>query len=486
MADYSIDFLFIRERDGRNMKKSRIALSVILGSVVLASAVAVSAYVVANDESGTVATHPIDVAKVSPASLNENNALPVQSRGVIDSVKKTSFEPDRIDLSWEAADDADGYKIYICDRDESEDYVKAKEVTKPEVSIGELKSGTQYWIKIVPYATVEGEEREFPETVKKTATQAGEISGLRIVHSSDEMEIEWDKADGADSYRVYRSVEDGKYKLVSEIDDVEKTSFFDEDVEEGKLYTYKVCANRTLYDGVNYPSEGRTIQLVCGMSAPTDLIATSEASRVHLSWNYNSYATGYNIYIARGSDELEYFDATERNYYITDKFTPGDKYTFRVEPYYVISKGKEANGTYTTCSIEISDNKNAAIAAGSGTYIEISISQQHLWFYENEQLVLDTDVVTGNNDGECNTPTGRYSIGSRATNTTLTGPGYSSFVNYWLGFNGGIGIHDANWRSSFGGNIYNGNGSHGCVNTPYDKVKILYERTSYGTPVIVY
>ena len=470
------------------MKKSRIALSVILGSVVLVSAAAVSIFVVANENTGSVASRSVDLAKVSPASLNDNGALPVQSRGVIDNIKKTSYEPDRIDLTWDAADEAEGYAVYICDRDVSEDYVKANDVKEPEVSIGELKSGTQYWIKIVPYTVIEGETREFPESIKKTATQAGEVDNLHALHSSDDMEIEWTASDGADSYRVYRSVEDGTFTLVSEIKDTDKTTFRDDDVKEGVLYTYKVCANRTLYNGVNYPSEGKTLQLVCGMSAPTDLIATSEASRVHLSWNYNTYATGYNIYYAKGDDELEYLDATERNYFITDELSAGSTYTFRVEPYYVLGKGKEARGTYTTCSIEASaaEEKNASAAAGSGTYIEISISQQHLWYYENNELVLDTDVVTGNNDGECNTPTGRYSISSRAVNTTLTGPGYSSFVNYWLGFNGGIGIHDASWRSSFGGTIYNGNGSHGCVNTPYDKVQILYERTSYGTPVIVY
>lgn len=470
------------------MKKSRIALSVILGSVVLVSAAAVSIFVVTNDVSSS-SGHVADTAKMSPAPLNENAALPVQSRGVIDSIKKTSYEPDRIDLSWSDAEDADGYSVYICDRDSSEDYVKVKNVDKPEVSIGELKSGTQYWIKIVPFTVIDGETREYPESVKKTATQAGEVSNLHVLHSSDDMEIGWDKSDSANSYRVYRSVEDGKFTLVAEINDPEQTSYADDgEVKEGVLYTYKVCANRTLYNGVNYPSDGKSIKLVSGLCAPTDLIATSEASRVQLSWNYNKYATGYNIYMAHGDSDLEYIDATERNYFITDKLTAGDEYTFRVEPYYVISEGKEADGTYTTCKIEVSkeDTRNAATAAGSGTYIEISISQQHLWYYENNELYLDTDVVTGNNDGECNTPTGRYSISSRAVNTTLTGPGYSSFVNYWLGFNGGIGIHDASWRSSFGGTIYNGNGSHGCVNTPYDKVKILYERTSYGTPVIVY
>ncbi|MEE0843404.1 MAG: L,D-transpeptidase, partial [Ruminococcus sp.] len=118
--------------------------------------------------------------------------------------------------------------------------------------------------------------------------------------------------------------------------------------------------------------------------------------------------------------------------------------------------------------------------------VEISIKQQYMWLYIDRKLVCETDVVTGNDDGYCNTPTGYFSITSRARNTYLNGPGYSSFVNYWMGFYGGCGIHDASWRSSYGGNIYKGNGSHGCVNTPYSKVQKIYNNTGYGTPVIVY
>ena len=117
------------------MKKSRIALSVILGSVVLVSAAAVSIFVVANENTGSVASRSVDLAKVSPASLNDNGALPVQSRRVIDNIKKTSYEPDRIDLTWDAADEAEGYAVYICDRDVSEDYVKANDVKEPEFSM---------------------------------------------------------------------------------------------------------------------------------------------------------------------------------------------------------------------------------------------------------------------------------------------------------------------------------------------------------------
>ena len=53
-------------------------------------------------------------------------------------------------------------------------------------------------------------------------------------------------------------------------------------------------------------------------------------------------------------------------------------------------------------------------------------------------------------------------------------------------FNGGIGLHDANWRSKFGGTIYQNSGSHGCVNLPPDKAAALYDLVYTGIPVICY
>ncbi len=98
---------------------------------------------------------------------------------------------------------------------------------------------------------------------------------------------------------------------------------------------------------------------------------------------------------------------------------------------------------------------------------------------------MDTPVVTGTK-GYNDTPKGYYTMYSRAMDTVLYGDDYASPVDYWMGFKGGYGIHDASWRSSYGGNIYTYNGSHGCVNTPYNAVKTIYNNTAYGTPVILY
>lgn len=121
------------------------------------------------------------------------------------------------------------------------------------------------------------------------------------------------------------------------------------------------------------------------------------------------------------------------------------------------------------------------------TYVEIDISAQHLWYYENLELKFESDVVTGNTALGHNTPTGAYYLRARMTNQTLTGANYASFVSYWMPFIGNsIGMHDATWRSSFGGNIYTYNGSHGCVNMPKAKAQELFNMIKTGTPVIVH
>ena len=130
-----------------------------------------------------------------------------------------------------------------------------------------------------------------------------------------------------------------------------------------------------------------------------------------------------------------------------------------------------------------------------GTYVEVDIDAQHMWYYRNGEIYLDSDCVTGKaSDSDRATPRGVYDIYTKERNRTLRGeinpatgrPSYESFVNFWMPFNEGIGLHDASWRSSFGGGIYYNNGSHGCVNLPYGVAQSLYEVIEVGTPVIVH
>ena len=122
-----------------------------------------------------------------------------------------------------------------------------------------------------------------------------------------------------------------------------------------------------------------------------------------------------------------------------------------------------------------------------GTYVEICISRQEMWCYQDGSLVVDTPVVTGNPNKNNGTPSGGvWAIDAKMRDYTLRGEGYAAPVDYWMPFNGNIGIHDMQNRYYFGGTIYLSNGSHGCINTPYQAAQTIYEIVSIGTPVIVY
>lgn len=122
----------------------------------------------------------------------------------------------------------------------------------------------------------------------------------------------------------------------------------------------------------------------------------------------------------------------------------------------------------------------------SGSYVEINLSMQYLWYYKDGVLITEGGVVTGDQSRHYSTPQGVYRLTYKQRNATLNGPGYSTPVSFWMPFNGGIGIHDATWRGSFGGSIYKYNGSHGCVNVPYNMAKAIFNSIDESMPIICY
>lgn len=122
------------------------------------------------------------------------------------------------------------------------------------------------------------------------------------------------------------------------------------------------------------------------------------------------------------------------------------------------------------------------------TYIEIDLTNQHLYYYVDGKLVLDNDIVSGwlYNPNNYKTPGGLFAMDNKAYKVDLVGENYRTPVTYWMGFNGGIGIHDATWRSRFGGDIYKYDGSHGCINLPLSFAAQVYEIADPGMPVLCY
>ncbi len=120
------------------------------------------------------------------------------------------------------------------------------------------------------------------------------------------------------------------------------------------------------------------------------------------------------------------------------------------------------------------------------SYIEIDLTHQHLYVHWKGQIVLETDFVSGDIAKGNTTPGGLYRLTYKTTNAVLRGRDYVTPVSYWMPFNGNIGMHDATWRSEFGGDIYLTDGSHGCINLPLDKAQAIYGYVSTGFPIICY
>lgn len=130
---------------------------------------------------------------------------------------------------------------------------------------------------------------------------------------------------------------------------------------------------------------------------------------------------------------------------------------------------------------------NETSALKYARYIEINLSQQRLWAYQNDKVVYYSAVTTGAKGAGMGTVVGQFKIYHKTTNTYLTGPGYRLHVDYWMPFYGHYGMHDAYWRGGrFGGQDYYYGGSHGCVNLPDATAAWLYHWSDIGTPVWVH
>lgn len=162
----------------------------------------------------------------------------------------------------------------------------------------------------------------------------------------------------------------------------------------------------------------------------------------------------------------------------------------------------ESNGYYLT-SI---DNKAGYVkkdATGDlkGSFVIVDISDQQAYLYEDNELIVSTPVVTGKNSSP--TTKGLHEIWLKETNRFLKGDGYNVYVDYFMAFHGGEGLHDADyhthynadgsiafshgWRSktAFGGELYKNGGSHGCVNMPNEAAKTMNDHLEVGDKVLV-
>ncbi|MBQ5756852.1 MAG: L,D-transpeptidase [Erysipelotrichaceae bacterium] len=164
---------------------------------------------------------------------------------------------------------------------------------------------------------------------------------------------------------------------------------------------------------------------------------------------------------------------------------------YNVSDHEYIDRGALKNSLRNALTSTANSSVKATWVTVTNKLVEVDISEQTLWYYENGELIFSSPVVTGNADFGTGTPTGTYYVRRMKSPNTLRGADYVEYVDYWIGWDndGGhiFGFHDASWRNGeFGGDIWLTNPSHGCVNMPTDKAAQLYNSVEIGTEVYIH
>ncbi|MDO4475742.1 MAG: L,D-transpeptidase family protein [Lachnospiraceae bacterium] len=271
--------------------------------------------------------------------------------------------------------------------------------------------------------------------------------------------------------------------------------------QDQKWYLVETRASQTMHADTDvyndFADKGRLSDMKLRFRYDRDLIETD--SDTVASWNISTEKHGYQL-----SEEKirEYVEKLAQNY-----DTQGCPRTFVTHGGSAITLfkgnfGWKTNVEETTALVKnaleegktviikpVWEHEGNSFEKGNDvgdSYVEISLEDQKLWLYVDGKEILETDVVTGTYGTDRQTPGGVYSLTYKQSPAVLRGADYESPVTYWMPFNGNIGMHDANWRSQFGGDIFRSDGSHGCVNLPTEAAKTIYETVQKGFPVVLY
>ena len=283
---------------------------------------------------------------------------------------------------------------------------------------------------------------------------------------------------------VEQAVSEAVLSLSSEVDLEEKQCYTKPavDTEDGRLVS--LAAQMNQYAGaVVTHTFGSRQEVLDGDTIHQWIVTDGAAASID-----ESQAAAYVKALAKTYDTAYQTKTLKTSYGKTVKITKGN-YGWRMNQAAETAAILEIirNGEQQTREPEYSQKAASHDGNDYGdTYVEINLTAQHLFFYKNGKLLVESDFVSGNESRGWATPSGAYPLTYKERNATLKGEGYATPVSYWMPFNGGIGMHDASWRGSFGGTIYKTNGSHGCINLPPAVAKTIYENISAGMPVLCY
>ncbi len=337
---------------------------------------------------------------------------------------------------------------------------------------------------------------QWATTEPQNAFITNTASGYQIVEAVDGSEAD---AEGIVTH-ILEEVRKGKLKVnISDYFSVKEAEIQGEDLQEQLSY-YEKFKDFTVTFDFDYAQETLSMDdYLTWLEFNADGTYSVKEDEVlhyvgYLSDKYDTYGTTRSFH-ATLQGNIRVPQGPQGTYgWMIDKEKTAEKLTNlliagkseTVDPVYATRIGYDGTAFFTYKGVESARSENGDIG---NTYIEVDLTAQKMWYYENGVCKFTTDQIVSGLASESSrkTPAGVYEILERKSPDYLSGDGYSDvYVKYFIRVSyEGIGFHDLS-RRSYGGDIYLTNGSHGCINMKLAEVEQLYGMVKGGTPVIMY
>lgn len=325
----------------------------------------------------------------------------------------TSPSYDKLQLTWKKVSGADKYVIYRSEREDG-GYKKIKTLKSTEYTDTKVEVGTLYYYKIVAYrGKVKGDAK-----IEQGVAVPQAVQNVKVVNkSATSNKITFKKTTGADSYRIYRSInKNSNYQLVGT---TTKTNYTDKTAKTGTKYYYKVCGVSNEYEGVLSEAKSITAKPIAIKNLKVE---GSGAGKAKLTWDEQKGADSYVIYVSseKKSGYRLSGEATT-NSYVASLASNSTTY-YRVYAVTEGVKGAYKQIAYTAISSITLNVTEANVKIGGALQLTASLlpakatDKNITWSTSNKKVatVTDTGVVTGKKNGTC-TITATASNGMKAT-----------------------------------------------------------------------
>lgn len=238
---------------------------------------------------------------------------PMLTPGPVTSAKGITAKPKlgskKVELSWEAVPNVDGYIVYLKD-DSTGKFKRLRALRDPNITTFNAKVdkfGETYTFKIQSFTKLNSGSSVYEDmgevSVKLYEYDKSQKPNLRgtTKTGSKQISFQWDKVNGANGYMLYKyNSATKKYELLERIIGGDNIHYkFSNGLENGKTYAFRIRTYAETEDGTIHVN-GKISKAVKVTTPPKKAkkpkVVSNTKNKVKISWQKVSRAKGYRVY----------------------------------------------------------------------------------------------------------------------------------------------------------------------------------------------